>query len=169
MTREPLFFSSRWVLAKIRWLALFVLLPVMTAGPATAGAGRELRNDVIGVIKNQIEAFQRDDGQQAFALTSPDVQEQFGSSEAYLSKYSTSYKAVYRPRSVTFLNLAFSRGRLVQRVLLQGPDCGAVVALFPMIRMDDGTWRIDGCVLVPATGNRAENDPKPVPDPETMG
>ncbi len=167
MTSEPTFFGSRWILVKIWWIALFVLLPLITAGPATAGAGRELRNDVIGVIKSQMEAFQRDDGKEAFALTSPDVQEQFGTPDAYLSKYSTSYKAVYRPRSVTFLNLAFSRGRLVQRVLLQGPDGGAVVALFPMVRMDDGTWRIDGCVLVPATGKRAETEPKL--DPETLG
>jgi len=160
MTSQSPFFGYRWILTKVRWLILFILLPLFTAGPATAGAGRELRNDVIGVIKSQMEAFQRDDGRKAFALTSPDVQKQFGTSEAYLSKYSTSYKAVYRPRSVTFLNLAFSRGRLVQRVLLQGPDGGAVVALFPMLRMDDGSWRIDGCVLVPATGKRAETEPK---------
>ena len=127
------------------------------------GGGRELRNDVIGVIKSQIEAFQRDDGQAAFAFASPCVQDQFGTPEAFLSKFSTTYKAVYRPRSVTFLNLAFSRGRLVQRVLLLGPEGRAVVALFPMVRMSDGSWRIDGCVLVPATGKRAETKNQPEP------
>ena len=66
MTSEPTFFGSRWILVKIRWIALFVLLPLITAGPATAGAGRGLRNDVIGVIKSQMEAFQRDDGKEAF-------------------------------------------------------------------------------------------------------
>ncbi len=163
MTNEPTFFGSRWIFTKIRWIVLFVFFPLLTAGSAAAGAGRELRNELIGVIKSQMEAFQRDDGPAAFAFASPDVQEQFGTADAYLSKFSNAYKAVYRPRSVTFLNLAFSRGRLVQRVLLQGPEGRAVVALFPMLRMDDGTWRIDGCVLVPATGKRAETGPVPEP------
>lgn len=126
------------------------------AGPAISGPEHELRRSVIAVIKGQIEAFQRDDGEKAFSYASPDVQDQFGTAEAYLLKFSSAYKAVYRPRSVTFLNLAASRGRLVQRVLLLGPDGNAVIALFPMVRMDDGSWRVDGCVLVPATGKQAD-------------
>ncbi len=155
--------ATRWILGKLRCAALFFLIPVITSGQAVAGAGRELRNDVIGVIKSQIEAFQRDDGQAAFAFASPDLQDQFGTPDAFLSKFSTTYKAVTRPRSITFLNLAFSRGRLVQRVLLLGPDGRAVVALFPMVRMNDGTWRIDGVVLVPATGKRAGTESRPEP------
>jgi len=154
---------SRWILGKLRCAALFLLIPVISSGQAVAGAGRELRNDVIGVIKSQIEAFQRDDGQAAFSFASPDLQDQFGSADAFLSKFSTTYKAVYRPQSITFLNLAFSRGRLVQRVLLLGPDGRAFVALFPMVRMTDGAWRIDGVVLVPATGKRAETENSPDP------
>ncbi len=119
----------RWILSKLRCAALYFLIPVITSGQAVAGAGRELRNDVIGVIKSQIEAFQRDDGQAAFAFASPDLQDQFGTPDAFLSKFSSAYKAVYRPQSITFLNLAFSRGRLVQRVLLLGPEGRAVVAL----------------------------------------
>ena len=38
MPSELTFFGSRWILLKIRWIALFVLLPLITAGPATAGA-----------------------------------------------------------------------------------------------------------------------------------
>lgn len=163
MTTGPANRVSRWILSRLRCAALYFLIPVITSGQAVAGAGRELRNDVIGVIKSQIEAFQRDDGKAAFAFASPDLQDQFGSANAFLKKFSTTYKAVYRPRSVTFLNLAFSRGRLVQRVLLLGPEGRAVVALFPMVRMNDGSWRIDGCVLVPATGKRAETENQPAP------
>jgi hypothetical protein len=161
MTTGPANRIRRWILSKLRCAALYFLIPVITSGQAVAGAGRELRNDVIGVIKSQIEVFQRDDGQAAFAFASPDMRDQFGTPDAFLDKFSTTYKAVTRPRSVTFLNLAFSRGRLVQRVLLLGPDGRSVVALFPMVRMNDGTWRIDGVVLVPATGKRVENDKEP--------
>ncbi len=142
-------------------LALLFVLALAVAGPAAGGPEHELRQNVISVIKNQLAAFQRDDGKAAFAYASPDVQDQFGSPEAYLDKFAHAYKAVYRPKHVTFLNLAYSRGRLVQRALVVGPDGGAVVALFPMVRMADGSWRVDGCVLVPATGKSAEGDPDP--------
>jgi len=159
MRTESAFFMRRWLLSRIRSAALFALLPLVGASAASAaGTGRELRIDVIGVLKNQIEAFRRDDGQAAFSFASPDVQDQYGSAKSFLNQFSTAYKAVYRSQSVTFLNLAYSRGRLVQRVLLLGPDGNAVIALFPMVQMDDGTWRMDGCVLVPATGRRVEND-----------
>ena len=134
---------------------LVYLLVLNIAGPAIGGPEHELRRSVISVIKGQMEAFQRVDGYKAFSYASPDVQDQFGTPDAYLLKFSSAYKAVYRPKSVTFLNLAASRGRLVQRVLLLGPDGNAVVALFPMVQMDDGSWRVDGCVLVPATGKQA--------------
>jgi len=142
-------------------LALFFVLALLVAGPAAGGPEHELRQNVITVIKDQLAAFQRDDGKAAFAYASPDVQDQFGTPEAYLAKFAVSYKAVYRPKHVTFLNLAYSRGRLVQRVLVVAPDGGAVVALFPMVQMADGTWRIDGLVLLPATGKSAEADPEP--------
>jgi hypothetical protein len=159
MTTDPAMFARRWVLSRLRSAALIALLPLLGTGAATAaGSGRELRKDVIGVLKSQIQAFRRDDGRTAFSYASPDVQDQYGTPAAFLRRFSIAYKAVYRPQSVTFLNLAYSRGRLVQRVLLLGPDGNAVIALFPMVQVDDGSWRMDGCVLIPATGKRAEND-----------
>ena len=59
----------------------------------------------------------------------------------------TSYQAVYRPRKVEFRDLAPETGRLVQRVLLVGPDGVPVVAVYLMQQQPDGTWRIDGCVF----------------------
>lgn len=142
-------------------LVLFFVLALVVAGPAAGGPEHELRQSVISVIKDQMAAFQRDDGKSAFSFASPDVQDQFGTPEAYLAKFAATYKAVYRPKHVTFLNLAYSRGRLVQRALVVGSDGAAVVALFPMVQMSDGSWRVDGCVLVPATGKSAEGDPQP--------
>ena len=153
----PLLGSQRFFRA-LKRVFLVYLMVLNIAGPALSGPEHELRRSVIAVIKGQIEAFKQDDGDKAFSFASPDVQEQFGTADAYLLKFATAYKAVYRPKSVTFLNLATPRGRLVQRVLLLGPDGNAVVALFPMVRMDDGSWRVDGCVLVPAVGKQAGID-----------
>lgn len=149
-----------------RRLGAIVVAALLIAGPASGGPEHDLRRNVIAVIKSQIAAFQRDDGDMAFSYASPEVQSQFGTADAFLARFAAAYKPVYRPKSVIFLNLAFSRGRLVQRVLLQGPDDIAVVALFPMMQMNDGSWRVDGCVLVPATGKSVSTEPDvPVPTP----
>ncbi len=145
--------------ATLRRLGAIVVAALLMAGPASGGPEHELRRNVIAVIKSQIAAFQRDDGDMAFSYASPEVQSQFGTADAFLARFAATYKPVYRPKSVIFLNLAFSRGRLVQRVLLQGPDSIAIVALFPMMQMNDGSWRVDGCVLVPATGKSVSTEP----------
>lgn len=142
-----------------RRVVLWMALALVMAGPAAGGPEHELRREVIAVIDAQIAAFRRDDGPAAFAQASPGVQDQFGTPQAYLVRIANAYKPVHRPKSVTYLNLAVSRGRLVQRVLLVGPDDRAVIALFPMVQMDDGKWRVDGCVLVPASGKRAQSEP----------
>jgi len=147
--------------AGCRRFALWTALALVVAGPAAGGPEHELRREVIAVIDAQIAAFRRDDGPAAFEVASPGVQDQYGTAEAYLVRIANAYKPVHRPKAVTYLNLAFSRGRLVQRVLLVGPDDRAVIALFPMVQMDDGRWRVDGCVLVPASGKRAESEPDP--------
>lgn len=155
-----------WKPGTLRRLGAIVVAALLIAGPASAGPEHELRRSVIAVIKSQIAAFQRDDGEMAFSYASPGVQSQFGTADAFLARFAATYKPVYRPKSVIFLNLAFARGRLVQRVLLQGPDSIAVVALFPMMQMNDGSWRVDGCVLVPATGKIVSTEPDvPVADP----
>ncbi|MAF94964.1 MAG: hypothetical protein CMM60_04340 [Rhodospirillaceae bacterium] len=148
----------------LRRLGAIVVAALLMAGPASGGPEHELRRNIIAVIKSQIAAFQRNDGDMAFSYASPDVQSQFGTADAFLARFAAAYKPVYRPKSVIFLNLAFSRGRLVQRVLLQGPDGIAVIALFPMMQMNDGSWRVDGYVLVPATGKSVSTEPDvPVP------
>ena len=149
-----------------RRLGAIVVAALLIAGPASGGPEHELRRNVIAVIKSQIAAFQRDDRDMAFSYASPEVQSQFGTADAFLARFAATYKPVYQPKSVIFLNLAFSRGRLVQRVLLHGPDSIAVVALFPMMQMNDGSWRVDGCVLIPATGKSVSTQPDvPLPTP----
>ncbi len=101
------------------------------------------------VIQSQIEAFRRDDAAAAFALASPGIQERFGSAALFIEMVRSAYEPVYRPRQFRFLETARVEGQVVQKVILIGPDGLAVLALYPMVRLKDGTWRTDGCYLVP--------------------
>jgi hypothetical protein len=130
------------------------LVWAIVPGPAWAGQSdlSDLsdadRTAIRSVIQRQLDAFKRDDGPAAFALASPAIQARFRDAARFLAMVRQSYQPVYRPRDVKFLDAAVQDGQVVQRVLVVGPDGVQVLAVYPMVRMPDGSWATDGCVLV---------------------
>lgn len=106
--------------------------------------------EIRAVIHRQIDAFRRDDAHSAFALVSPGVQEAFGTPERFLDMVRTAYRAVYRPASVSFLELVVMGGEVVQQVQLTHAG-GVWLAYYSMQRQKDGSWRTNGCHLVQPT------------------
>ncbi len=100
------------------------------------------------VITQQIEAFQHDDGEAAYAFASPSIQEQFGNPGRFLDMVRRAYPAVHRPRTVDFSELLTGDNAIVQQVELVGPDGEPALALYSMERDSSGLWRISGCTLV---------------------
>ena len=137
---------------RLALLALF-LTCLTTTLPAYAEDAR--RAGIIDVIGAQLDAFRRDDARAAFSHASPTIQAMFGTPENFLRMVEQSYRPVYRPKAVTFLDLTERDGRLAQRVLFTGPDGRQVTALYMMVRQPGGRWRIDGCVLVRPLGGSA--------------
>jgi hypothetical protein len=134
----------------VRFPALFMafLLVLALAWPAAAqelsDSDRAAIRDVIG---KQVEAFRRDDGDAAFSFASPDVQRLFGTAQTFMEMVRRGYQPVYRPRVFDFGNIVELNGQPTQRVHVVGPDGRRVNALYPMTRLPDGRWRIDGCFL----------------------
>jgi len=124
------------------------LLALSLAWPAAAqelsGSDRAAIRDV---ISQQLEAFRRDDGNAAFSFASPDVQRLFGTAQTFMDMVRKGYRPVYRPRVFDFGNIVEMNGQPTQRVHVVGPDGRRVNALYPMTRLPDGSWRIDGCFL----------------------
>ena len=104
------------------------------------------------VITSQLDAFRRDAGDAAFSLASPNIQSMFGDAPHFMAMVRQGYPPVYRPRSFTFERLVTIIERIVQGVMIIGPDGGAALALYTMEREQDGTWRIDGCALTQPDG-----------------
>ncbi|MDQ5849162.1 MAG: DUF4864 domain-containing protein [Pseudomonadota bacterium] len=132
-------------------MLLFALL--LPAVPA-AGEGRVTSADLAeirGVINRQIDAFRRDDARGAFALVSPAVQETFGTPERFLDAMRMTYRAVYRPATVAFLELMILSGDVVQQVQVTDREGAIWVAYYAMQRQHDGSWRTNGCHLVQPT------------------
>jgi hypothetical protein len=115
--------------------------------PAAALEERDVA-EIRAVIHRQIDAFRRDDARGAFALVSPGVQQSFGTPERFLEAMRTSYRAVYRPASVSFLELVVMGGDVVQQVQVTDRSGALWVAYYAMQRQKDGSWRTNGCHLV---------------------
>lgn len=119
---------------------------------ACGGAAQELGRDEVGamqrVIDAQLQAFARDDEQQAFALASPGIQERFGSAATFAQMVREQYAVVYRPASRAFLQPVVEDGTVIFPVQLSDRDGRVWVALYTMQRVA-GDWRVAGCQLVP--------------------
>jgi hypothetical protein len=125
-------------------LAAMVSLPALANGRVTGSDLLEIR----AVINRQLDAFQRDDASGAFALTSPGVQQAFGTPQRFLEVVRMAYRAVYRPSRVSFLEPMVLSGDVVQQVQITDRAGGVWLAFYSMQRQDDGSWRTNGCHLV---------------------
>ena len=129
---------------------LLALAPLVASAqdavpPADAQAVR-------AVIEAQLEAFRRDDAARAFSLATPGIRETFGSAENFLAMVRASYAVVYRPKSVAFEAPLAIDGDVVQPVRLTDAEGRAWLALYPMQRQPDGSWRTNGCQLARLAG-----------------
>lgn len=132
---------------RVLWITLAAFWApggLSSEGPVTSADMLEIR----GVIHRQIDAFRRDDAHGAFALVSPGVQQAFGTPERFLDAVRSSYRAVYRPQSVAFLELVVIGNDVVQQVQVTDRAGSVWVAYYAMQRQKDGSWRTNGCHLV---------------------
>lgn len=137
--------------------ALLLLAPVPPASAqdsrgaqdSTSAVSAEDRGAIQGVIQNQLAAFRRDDGVEAFSYASPGIRARFQTVENFMSMVRDGYPAVYRPRQVEMLDLKVRGSTVQQEVLFVGPDGGVVKAVYSMEPQEDGTWRIGSVYLLP--------------------
>jgi hypothetical protein len=138
-----------------RWLTQisFALLLLTLSVKAQQMTGIPSDRDAIrAVIQRQLQAFQKDDAEEAFAYASPEIRAKFGTAKNFFQAVKTSYAAVYRPRSVMFEKLVTVEGIPTQEVVLLDPNGDLVKALYLMEKQADGTWKISGCYIVPMPG-----------------
>jgi len=107
------------------------------------------RDAIRRVIIAQIEAFQSDDGIQAFLYAAPSIRQQFKSVGNFMRMVRGSYPAVYRPRSVLFGELTQMQGFPAQAVFLMAQNGDLVKAIYLMQQQPSKDWRIAGCFLMP--------------------
>lgn len=137
------------------WVGMILSVSLLL-GVGGARAADEIdagdRAAIRAVIEGQLAAFQRDDGDTAFAAAAPVIKDIFHDPNTFMSMVRGGYPAVYRPRSVEFGETATLGGQLVQIVHVVDPQGRPMMAIYTMERQPDGAWKISGCRIVPEKG-----------------
>jgi Domain of unknown function (DUF4864) len=136
-------------------LALVAALWSASAAAQQAPISEADRAAIRSIIEGQEEAFRRDDGATAFGYASPAIREMFSTPDVFMDMVRQGYPMVYRPRLFDFAEIVMKDGRPTQKVRVIGPDGRHHTAFYPMTRLPDGTWRIDGCYLESAEEHQA--------------
>jgi hypothetical protein len=123
--------------------AVVLALPGHASEPIDAAAAAAIQT----VIERQLDAFQRDDGNEAFSYASPAIQQQFGSVEVFMHMVRTAYPAVYRAAQADFQTPRTIGDEVIQEVIVTGQDGVSYLAVYTMEQQSDRSWRINGCSL----------------------
>jgi hypothetical protein len=133
--------------AVVQAVALCALVASAAGATAAERLGAADRQAIERTIRQQLDAFNRDDAERAFEFATPDIQRMFGSSERFLSMVRDNYEPVYRPASVRFVRLEPIGGQWVQTVQITDEEGKVWRALFTMRRQPDRGWKVGGCEL----------------------
>jgi len=133
---------------------LFALAPLLAA--AQSAVSPDDARAVRAVIESQLDAFRKDDAERAFSLAAPGIRQTFGTPEKFMHMVRSSYAVVYRPTSVAFEAPVAIDGEIVQPVRMTDAEGRAWIAVYPMQRQPDGSWRTNGCQLGRLGGTQAQ-------------
>ena len=127
-------------------VAMTLLIGTASAEDLTAASSR-------AIIERQLDAFERDDAEAAYALAAPTIKQMFSDADQFMTMVRDHYAPVYRHRSVEFGAFAESGDEASLEATLVDDDNVVWTALYSFRRVPNGDWLISGCVLVRADGS----------------
>lgn len=136
-------------MTRIAFAIVFLMAAALfsTAAVATEPTAAE-RSTLKQLVRDQLAAFQRDDGVAAYGFAAPGIQKMFPSPDIFIGMVKQAYPPIYRPQSIAYGEIADSPIGLVQKVYVTGPDGQNWVALYRFEKQPDGSWKIAGCSLI---------------------
>jgi hypothetical protein len=134
-----------------RIVSLLGLLALLSAAPALADDAGADHPEVRALIERQLDAFAHDDAAGAYALAAPTLKTIFSDPDIFMGMVRTRYAPVYRHRSVEFGQLDVNGDNISQIVTLVDQDNQVWKALYKLARQPDGSWLINGCLLIKST------------------
>src|SRR6202021_1565000 len=124
-------------------VAMTLLTGAASAEDLTAASSR-------AIVERQFDAFQRDDGQAAYALAAPTIKDVFSDADHFIAMVRDHYAPVYRHRSADFGAFKESGDEASLEATLVDGDNVVWTALYSFRRVSNGDWLISGCILAKA-------------------
>ena len=146
--------TQRTTLLALQWLFLLLVgsgALAQSASAEPAKAAKPSQSDaraIEKVIRDQIDAFGRNDAGRAFAHAAPDIRRMFGTPDDFMRMVRDGYAPVYRASSIFFLKLETREGFTLQTVQWVDSEGRVWIARFAMRQQPDKSWKVGGCELV---------------------
>ena len=127
-------------------VGMSMCVAVASAEDLTAASSR-------AIVERQFDAFERGDGEAAYALAAPTIKQMFGDANHFMAMVRDHYAPVYRHRSVDFGAFKEEGDEASLEATLVDNDNVVWTALYSFRRVPNGDWLISGCVLAKAEGS----------------
>jgi ABC-type transporter MlaC component len=132
----------------------FLLFAFLSQSPAFSDEASQKQAQE--TIQNQIEAFKSGDDAKAYSYAAPRVLQFFPDVMSFMEMVKKGYQPVYNPQNYNFGRAKeLADGQLVQELLVTGPDGKPWTAIYTMLKMPNGDWRINGVQIVPGDDTSA--------------
>jgi hypothetical protein len=118
---------------------------------STASAGEAEINSARDTITRQLRAFLSNDGPLAYSYAAPNIKSMFPTVGSFMKMVTDGYQPVRNPQSYTFgRTREVSPTRIMQEMLITGPDGKNYSAIYTLELQADGVFRITSVILQPA-------------------
>jgi hypothetical protein len=129
-------------------VAFWVSLSTLAVSPR-ALAGDDVAN-AQSVIREQEQAFGRDDAASAYSYAAPPIHEISPNAGVFMDMVQRGYGPVYRHKSFEFGEAKAEGGVIAQRVHIIDANGEAWEAQYTLEQEPDGSLKITGCALLKA-------------------
>jgi len=129
--------------------ALFLCSAILYAGATQVYAEEpaESQQRTESVIRGQLEAMAQGDGAGAYSYAAPNIQDIFPSPDIFMAMVRDGYGALIAPSDYAFEHFEVRDDRAIQVLNVLDQNGRQWRAIYRMQRLEDGTWRIAGCMI----------------------
>jgi Domain of unknown function (DUF4864) len=134
----------------------FVIIALFALFAGSAIADEAANTEAQKIIQSQIEAFRAGDDARAYSYAAPTIQSYFPTVESFMAMVKGGYSPVWQPQNFQFgKSKQVADGQVAQEVQIIAKDGSPWVALYSLMRMADGSWKITGVQLLKGDGGSA--------------
>ena len=130
---------------------LIAIIICLLLTPALSDEAAE--TDAQKTIQNQIQAFRAGDDARAYSYAAPNIAQFFPTVDSFMAMVKNGYAPVWNPQNFEFgKSKEVGSDQVLQEVEVIAKDGSFWRALYTLVRLPDGSWKINGVQLLKADG-----------------